>query len=429
MMKLSIGKRLIIGLFSMLLPACILGVGGYLLMDRVLVSLDRVIDGDKTELVPIMTIQNLISRSSMPSNDFLINGDPQERDRFTAIQKQIDDAFNQMIFWVYDHPDESELLLQAQSNWKRGQLFSLQLLQLDPPVINEQTIETMEIIDLHIGAAADAIDKMSKIVLNIHREHTESAYQDLQELLQLFGWVVLMGSLLTLLITYLNYRLIVIPVKRLLIGVHRFEAGELSVRVEPEKADSDELLQLTNAFNEMADQVENLSKRDELTGLYNRHYFEHFLRDELIRVLRFQHPISLLFVDADHFKSINETYGYVIGDKVIQELGQRVLSAARYVDKVCRYEGEAIAIILPECDLDDGKMIAERVRESVVNKPMTFHSDHNIRLTVSIGVATYPASASNQNDLIMRAEAAVKRAQKRGGNLIEIADKVNDDSS
>ncbi len=153
--------------------------------------------------------------------------------------------------------------------------------------------------------------------------------------------------------------------------------------------------------------------KDELTGLYNRRFFNDELPKEVERFRRFGHPFSLLMVDVDHFKRVNDTYGHLAGDRALKEIGQTLVRTARIVDHVARYGGEEFAVILPNMDKDQAMIAAERLRSAVEQHEYVLN-DRGLRakLTISIGVACFPTDAFSPFELIQRADEALYRAKK-----------------
>lgn len=163
--------------------------------------------------------------------------------------------------------------------------------------------------------------------------------------------------------------------------------------------------------------LEALATHDGLTGLYNHRTFYMLLNEELARADRYNKPVSLLMLDIDHFKQVNDTYGHAAGDDVLRDLSERLVSHVRSSDKVCRYGGEEIAIILPEIG-SDMLMFAERVCAAVAGAPFMVGADKAITITVSIGAAHYPADARSIEALVDAADAGLYAAKKSGRNRV-----------
>jgi diguanylate cyclase len=161
----------------------------------------------------------------------------------------------------------------------------------------------------------------------------------------------------------------------------------------------------------------DLSSRDGLTGLVNRRSFEMALAREVDRVARSGESALLLTLDIDHFKAVNDTYGHAAGDLVIQAVAQAVNSAIRPMDTVARVGGEEFSIILPNCPLNFGRAVAERVRLMVSQLGVTVASNKTLAVTVSLGGAFAPQWVRSSALLWMeRADRQLYRAKAEGRN-------------
>ena len=159
------------------------------------------------------------------------------------------------------------------------------------------------------------------------------------------------------------------------------------------------------------------SKCDSLTGLYNRGYFEECLSGEISRSRRYNTEFSILFLDLDDFKQVNDTRGHLAGDYVLKKVANLIKKEKREEDVVARYGGEELVIILPETNKVNTIIKAERIRKKIQDMPLEF--DGNIiKISISGGVATFPQDASEPNKLIQCADQALYRAKSEGKNRI-----------
>jgi diguanylate cyclase (GGDEF)-like protein len=164
--------------------------------------------------------------------------------------------------------------------------------------------------------------------------------------------------------------------------------------------------------------LEQLATQDSLTGLYTRRMFHEYLDSELARSKRFNHPMSLLLIDIDNFKQVNDTYGHPTGDLVLRKLSGRLRRESRGIDYVCRYGGEEIAIILPETSVQNAQHIAERMRLTVSSLPFDIDDTNSQPITISIGVASYPLHGDTDTFLISAADSALYDAKEQGRNRV-----------
>jgi diguanylate cyclase (GGDEF)-like protein len=165
--------------------------------------------------------------------------------------------------------------------------------------------------------------------------------------------------------------------------------------------------------------MEEQARTDALTGLNNRRTFDVLLADELARAQRFNRPVSLLMLDIDHFKRVNDTYGHQAGDTVLKGLGELLGRQTRAIDRVCRYGGEEITVILPEIDLEEAAKTAERLRATVEAQSFEINArTATLHITVSIGVTSFPAHADSAQTLVAAADAAMYAAKQKGRNQV-----------
>jgi diguanylate cyclase (GGDEF)-like protein/PAS domain S-box-containing protein len=157
--------------------------------------------------------------------------------------------------------------------------------------------------------------------------------------------------------------------------------------------------------------------RDPLSGLYNRWYLDEALQQEFARARRDGHSISLIMMDIDHFKELNDTHGHLVGDEIIAEIGGRLKHACREGDIVCRYGGEEYVAVLRDVAVETALERAEQCRASVQASDFEVES-LRLTVTVSAGVAAYPQHANDAIGLIRAADLALYRAKANGRNCV-----------
>jgi diguanylate cyclase (GGDEF)-like protein len=168
--------------------------------------------------------------------------------------------------------------------------------------------------------------------------------------------------------------------------------------------------------------LQAMSTTDPLTELPNHRALQTSLEQECDRARRYGHPLSLLFFDGDRFKQVNDRYGHAIGDVVLCELGKRTKSVLRAGDIVGRFGGEEFLVFLPETDVHEAKIVAERLRSAVASQPLAAHHvEGGIAVTVSIGVASYPNDGATANELREQADQAMYWAKRLGRNQVRTA--------
>jgi diguanylate cyclase (GGDEF)-like protein len=146
--------------------------------------------------------------------------------------------------------------------------------------------------------------------------------------------------------------------------------------------------------------------------------FHEYLDTELTRSSRFKRPLSLILIDIDYFKKVNDKYGHQAGDIVLQRLSDRISRESRGVDHVCRYGGEEIAIILPETDAAGAQQAANRIKLAATTLPFDIGNDKTVYVTISLGIATYPIHGESANLLLAAADSAMYKAKENGRDQI-----------
>ncbi len=167
-------------------------------------------------------------------------------------------------------------------------------------------------------------------------------------------------------------------------------------------------------------QLYELATKDGLTKLYIHRHFFNLLDAEMKRVQRYHHVLSLLMMDIDNFKLVNDTYGHLVGDMVLKEIATTIQKTIRHVDIPARYGGEEFTVILPETAAINAVIIAERLRKNISEIEVKVDEETTIRPTISIGIAEYPNAADDINDLIDWADKALYISKSNGKNCIHL---------
>lgn len=169
------------------------------------------------------------------------------------------------------------------------------------------------------------------------------------------------------------------------------------------------------------EKLRELATKDGLTGLYNHRYFQEALEKEINRSLRNETPLSLVLLDIDDFKSINDQYGHPVGDIVLKGIADTLQKTVRDSDHLARYGGEEFGVILPETDLKGGAMLAERLRRAVAAEETTSEA-YSIQATISLGVTTYDPSTGDRGmaEFIIAADKGLYHSKETGKNKISL---------
>lgn len=169
------------------------------------------------------------------------------------------------------------------------------------------------------------------------------------------------------------------------------------------------------------EKIQELTIKDDLTCLYNTRFFHEMLEREIKRSMRKRRELSLIFMDLDHFKEVNDTHGHICGSKLLKEVANVIMASVRNIDIPIRYGGDEFVIILPETNKECAKGVAERILYNIRNTDFLKEEMLNLKLTASIGYATFPDDAKDKTELIKMADNAMYRVKNTTRNNIEAA--------
>lgn len=178
-----------------------------------------------------------------------------------------------------------------------------------------------------------------------------------------------------------------------------------------------------NALHVLA--LQDLIIKDDTASCFNRRHFEEFLPVELARASRFRSPVALIFLDMDNLKQVNNRYGHSMGSRTLFEVSVRVRGKIRKFDKLFRFGGDEFCIVLPETEWHGAVEVAERVRQVISGKNLLIRElgdGEGVRMTASLGVASFPLHAKDQRELVLRADRAMQKVKDSGKDGIGVAD-------
>lgn len=168
------------------------------------------------------------------------------------------------------------------------------------------------------------------------------------------------------------------------------------------------------------EEAQRLSLTDGLTGTWNRRYFQMQFRQVLATATRFERPFSVLMLDLDRFKELNDSYGHQRGDAILIEFSQRVKHTLREIDTFARYGGEEFICLLSETDEEGAYTTGEKIREAIRAQPFGSNGEEPVKVAVSIGVAAYPHHGSSFHEIVEAADKALYRAKEGGRDRVEV---------
>jgi len=165
----------------------------------------------------------------------------------------------------------------------------------------------------------------------------------------------------------------------------------------------------------------DLAMRDDLTKAYNRRFFDTYLDEEIERSRRYGTFFSIIFLDLDDLRMVNNFYGHLSGSRTLQEVAKRILGAVRGIDKVVRFGGDEFCVILPQTDQEQAVAVANRISRAIASTSLHIDAQIEVRITASFGIATYPIHAMTKDALIRKADAAMYRVKSTTKNAVGVA--------
>jgi diguanylate cyclase (GGDEF)-like protein len=195
--------------------------------------------------------------------------------------------------------------------------------------------------------------------------------------------------------------------------------------IEQQSAEIDQYaLRLDSAYKEIEfsnARLKEFSFKDEVTGLYNRRFFSIRLEEEVSRYRRFNHPVSVLLLDLDGFKAVNDELGHAAGDETLRGMAEILLRHSRGINVICRYGGDEFAVLLVETSKAGARLYADRIRYVLPSYPFT----HGRRITASFGIAALPEDVTpSPDELIRAADEALYAAKRAGKNRVSVHEDI-----
>lgn len=421
----SLRSRFLLGMGVMLLPLVVLALVAVLALQSAIAAIDDVVEEASKELAVILRLHIQVQSASLVMHDYLIagHGNPEARKHFLQVSQEVDRSFQNAARGPFGLGEERALIQAAQEEWVQGKGAGENLLHVSRSLREASAVHGMDRLDAHIDRALDLLNRVQTLSQGEMDSRLAMAHGVRRRVLFVIVTVFALGLGAAILVGTQLARSVLHPLSVIEQGADRIGAGDLSHRVS--MASRDELGQLSHTFNVMAERLaksqsalEELSTLDPLTGLPNYRVFHRRLEEEEERSRRYSHPFSLLMLDIDLFKTVNDTYGHLAGDEVLRAFSAIIRSAVRPIDLVARYGGEEFALVLPETTSVGALATAERIREIIATKAIPLPSGQTVNLTVSIGVASYPEDADSREMLTGAADQALYVAKFGGRNRV-----------
>lgn len=273
----------------------------------------------------------------------------------------------------------------------------------------EQTILFFEFVFIFFGAVflSLSVSPIRKLIAELEEDELKKSWKVLIILIFFFiPCYAVFGYNLSDISEVVNLMPMIISLMLLCGGIFCYLVGKLALRT------MNDIKRLSMFQQE--------SVTDGLMGIKNRRYFDQKIIEEVTLAQRYKIPLSVIMLDVDHFKKINDIYGHKIGDEVLKNLSGLILEVVRDTDIVARYGGEEIAIITPSCGKQEAALLAERLREIIEKTTMVTvgSTQEVIQVTVSMGVCAMSHMITDKEALIEEADSALYLAKKQGRNRV-----------
>ncbi len=290
------------------------------------------------EMHPMMHIEIIIQQVMYTVHDYLLTADPGERGEFNRLSRMLDEAFKKTPIADFRDEGERERIRLAWNDWQKVRPAAEALLALPRPVGDPKAVRGMKRFDDQIDRIVSLIEQVHNIADQEVKEETESAQAVREKITRSMYGIFGVGVFLVFVCGIVLFRAVLAPLRILEEGANALGSGRYSTRVVLDY--QNEIGKLAKTFNAMSEELEksraelqDLSIRDGLTGLYNHREFQKRLKEEMERSIRYGRPLSLLILDIDFFKKVNDTHGHPIGDRVLQTVAARILEGIRPTDQ------------------------------------------------------------------------------------------------
>ena len=427
--RTSLKHRFLLYLGSLFFILTALGGVSYHKLQATIHNFDQAINHDLLNLRQQIYLRDLVSLTNNPVYQYITYGDSQELMLYEDIRREAEELFTNIMNQKDLTKQQIEILNTSHEEWIAATAAATTILSSQYPIPKQAAKTLLTTYNNHTEGTIDSLYQLH----NINLARIEALRKEANANFVFTRGMTLTG-LITGIITFITaviamFKFVIKPAQQLLHSLEAVGHGDMSHRIKVES--SDEFGSLAVGFNRMAENLERnqaklaeLAIRDSLTGLYNRREFERLLNDEIHRFRRHGHPVSLMILDIDHFKQINDRYGHQIGDEAIRTVANMINNECRTGDVIARYGGEELAVILPETGVANANALAERICQAIAEFPVMISPKEAIPITVSIGTATVPDNAHSARDLVTCADLAMYEAKRSGRNCVRTTGKT-----
>lgn len=423
----SLRQRFILYLGSLFMLLAILGGVSYFTLQDTIEDFDQAINHELLYLRQQIYLRDVVSLTNKPVSQYVYFGDIQERLLYKDFSLEAEELFTSIIASNSMGGAERAIIQASFLEWRMAVTAAKEILASTYPIDKKQAKKLLGTFNNHTEGTIDLLYEAHNINLERIENLRIKANGNflVTKEITLAGFATGIVTFITAIIAM--FRFVLKPAQNLLRSMETVGRGDMSHRIPI--TSTDEFGALAVGFNRMAENLERdqaklaeLAVRDSLTGLYNRREFDRLLNDEIHRFRRHGHLVSLLILDIDHFKKINDRYGHQVGDEALKSVSNLIVNASRTGDVIARYGGEELAIILPETNPEEALILAERTCTVISEFPVMISTKEVIPITVSIGIATVPNDAHTARDLVTAADLAMYEAKHKGRNRVRAAE-------
>ncbi|MFV0297904.1 MAG: diguanylate cyclase [Hyphomicrobiaceae bacterium] len=376
---------------------------------------------NRVELLPATKLQSLVWDTIVPIDEYIVEAKIVHPEIYRSLRANIETSFVKLIVDLADNPVSQDLVKRAQSQWTEADKVASQIITNTTVTHDGDTLSKLRKFHGLIAGVVDRLDAaVSRLGADVEQDHTFAmrAYERAM-------WIAAIAAIVCLFAVVISMavigRVISASVDRLVDGAARFAGGDRDHRIEIQVPP--ELSRVASEFNTMIGRIHetesvlaNMAHVDTLTGVPNRRSFNNAFAEEASRASRSGEVFSILALDLDHFKSINDTHGHAGGDEVLRVVANTMTANVRPYDRVFRVGGEEFVVILPNTVISEAQRVAERLRSALEGADIALGGT-KVTVTASIGIA---AAAPNckQAEVMKEADAALYEAKSSGRNRV-----------
>lgn len=418
----SLRFKLISGMAVMLLPMLLIASIAFYALQQTNQSLESLADEVIEEMPRAGKIKSLIMMAQMPPNDYIVSGNNAEQNTFGYFVEQVDEAIFQLNNSQRKFPQQTVLASLLKNHWADAKKAAGAIFSRDDPQMTPELEDLLGEFDAHIGKAISLLNQVERHSFKIIDEERNAATSWTYSLYLTIAASLFVGLGIASFAGYRLGKMVLGPLGKLATSAEKIGKGEFETI--PLGEQHDEFTQVMETFNIMAINLkqnqavlQDMAMRDGLTGLLNRREFHRILTKEIDRASRQRSSVSVLMLDIDYFKRVNDSYGHQIGDEVLKTVATLLGQQIRTMDSVARYGGEEFVIITPETGAG-AEALAERIRQVISAQFIPDGSGGQLQVTISIGLANYPKHANDEHELVNKADQALYLAKEQGRNRV-----------